>query len=126
MTSEQLAKINPAVEQFITNKKLGGASVLVLRRGKIVFQNHYGFSYSWSPHPVDAFYKKAQALDRKKTLAEMTQAISSAPLLYQPGTQWVYGINTDVLVIVTMEQTLPYNGNLENTLKPIIYGAVKK
>jgi CubicO group peptidase (beta-lactamase class C family) len=30
------------------------------------------------------------------------------------------------LVVVTMEQTMPYNGNLETTLKPIIYDAVLK
>jgi len=30
------------------------------------------------------------------------------------------------LVVVTMEQTMPYNGNLELALKPLIYGAVLK
>lgn len=182
MSSAQLAKIDPAVEKFITDKKLGGASVLVLRKGKIVFQNHYGFasrakeipvdqntlfriysmtkaitsaaalmlyeegklqlddpihkhlpefknltvwqengdpipaepaptirdllrhtagfSYGWGGHPVDAFYQKATPLDRDKTLSEMSQAIASSPLLYQPGTQWVYGINTDILARV--------------------------
>jgi CubicO group peptidase (beta-lactamase class C family) len=32
----------------------------------------------------------------------------------------------DELVVVTMEQTMPYNWNMEDTLKPIIYGAIKK
>ena len=32
----------------------------------------------------------------------------------------------DELVVVTMEQTLPYNSNLEEALKPIIYQAIKK
>lgn len=30
------------------------------------------------------------------------------------------------LVVITMEQTMPYNWNLERSLKPIIYGAVLK
>ena len=30
----------------------------------------------------------------------------------------------DELVVVTMEQTLPYNSNMEKTLKPIIYEAI--
>lgn len=30
------------------------------------------------------------------------------------------------LVVVTMEQTMPYNWNLEQSLKPVIYGAVLK
>ena len=30
------------------------------------------------------------------------------------------------LIVITMEQTMPYNWNLEHELKPIIYGALKK
>lgn len=30
------------------------------------------------------------------------------------------------LVVVTMEQTMPYNWNMEKTLKPLIYAAVRK
>ncbi|MFT6178075.1 MAG: CubicO group peptidase (beta-lactamase class C family) [Akkermansiaceae bacterium] len=182
MSPEALAKIDPAVENLIETKRLAGGSVIVLRKGHIVYQKQFGlanraekkpikkdtlfriysmtkgitsaaammlfdegkldldapiskhlpefknltvwqkdgdpvpadptptirdllrhtagFSYGWSTHPVDAFYQKAQPLDRNKTLAEMTQAIADIPLLYQPGTQWVYGINTDVLARV--------------------------
>jgi CubicO group peptidase (beta-lactamase class C family) len=32
----------------------------------------------------------------------------------------------DDLLVITMEQTLPYNWNLENTLKPIIYSALER
>lgn len=32
----------------------------------------------------------------------------------------------DELVVITMEQTMPYNWNMEDSLKPIIYGALKK
>lgn len=199
MSSEQLAKINPAVEKFISDKKLGGASVIVLRKGRIVFQNQYGFasraekkpvtkdtifriysmtksitsaaammlfeegkldlddpihkhlpefkkltvwqkngepippnpaptvrdllrhtaglSYGWSGHPVDAFYQKAQPIARDKTLSEMTTAISTAPLLYQPGTQWVYGINTDVLArVIEVASGQPFDQFLKKRL----------
>ena len=30
------------------------------------------------------------------------------------------------LVVITMEQTMPFNWNLERTLKPIIYKAIEK
>ncbi len=182
ISPDALAKIDPAIENLIETKRLAGGSVIVLRKGHIVYQKQFGlanrtekkpvkkdtifriysmtkgitsaaammlfdegkldlddpiskhlpefknltvwqkngdpvpadpaptirdllrhtagFSYGWSPHPVDAFYKKAQPLSRDKTLAGMAQAIASAPLLYQPGTQWVYGINTDVLARV--------------------------
>ena len=32
----------------------------------------------------------------------------------------------DELVVITMEQTLPYNSNLEDTLKPIIYRSINR
>ncbi len=56
-----------------------------------------GFSYGWSGHPVDRFYQRSQPLDRDKTLAEMSRSICGAPLLFQPGTKWNYGISTDIL-----------------------------
>ncbi|MGB0774679.1 MAG: serine hydrolase domain-containing protein [Akkermansiaceae bacterium] len=179
MSSEQLAKIAPAVEKMIEKNLLAGGSVLVMRKGHIVYQNQFGFrnkatkapvkadtifrifsmtkavtsaaamrlheqgkidldapihkyipelktltvwqqdgkplpakpaptvrdllrhtagfSYGWSNHPVDRMYKKAKPLEKRKNLAEMVTAIKDIPLLYQPGTQWVYGINSDVL-----------------------------
>lgn len=179
MSSERLAEIDPAMEKLISQKKLAGGSVLVLRKGHIVYDKQFGltsqsaktpvkqdtifriysmtkaitsaaammlaeegkldlddpiskhlpefselkvwkknsdpikaspaptvrdllrhtagFSYGWGGHPVDSFYQKAQPLARNKSLAQMTKAISKVPLLYQPGSDWVYGINTDVL-----------------------------
>ncbi|MGY8648064.1 MAG: serine hydrolase domain-containing protein [Verrucomicrobiales bacterium] len=179
MSTDALAKIDPAVEKLIADKKLVGGSVLVLRKGHIVYHKQFGlanrrtkapvkkntifriysmskgitsaatmmlyeegkldlddpiskhlpefknltvwqknsdpvpakpaptirdllrhtagFSYGWGGHPVDKLYGKAKPLDRDKSLAEMTQAASGIPLLYQPGSQWVYGINTDIL-----------------------------
>ena len=179
MSPDVLAKIDPTVEELIAQKKLAGASVLVLRSGAIVYQKQFGFanraaktpmkadtifriysmtkaitsaatlmlheekklnlddpitrflpefallnvwqkegdpepakpmptirdllrhtagfSYGWGGHPVDRYYRRFQPLDRNKTLAEMSRAISGAPLLFQPGTKWNYGINTDLL-----------------------------
>lgn len=182
MSSEALAEIDPAVETLIEKNRLAGGSVIVLRKGHIVYQKQFGyanraekkpvkkdtifriysmtkgvtsaaammladegklnlddpitrflpefrlltiwkrnedpvdadplpsirdllrhtagFSYGWSGHPVDRYYRRFKPLDRNKTLAEMTRAISGVPLLYEPGTKWVYGINTDILARV--------------------------
>ena len=179
MSPEILAKIGPEVETLIEKKKLVGGSVLILRDGKIVYQNQFGyanraskvpmkkdtifriysmtkaitsaaalmlyeekklnlddpitrflpefsllnvwqrrgdptpadplptirdllrhtggFSYGWGGHPVDRSYRRFQPLDRDKTLAEMSRSICGVPLLFQPGTKWNYGINTDIL-----------------------------
>jgi CubicO group peptidase (beta-lactamase class C family) len=57
----------------------------------------YGFHYA---HPVDAMYRAAgfewgspEGLD----LAACCDAWASLPLLFQPGTEWNYGVSTDVL-----------------------------
>ncbi|YCM43190.1 serine hydrolase domain-containing protein [Verrucomicrobiaceae bacterium 227] len=182
MSAKVLAEIAPAVENLIEKKQLAGGSVLVLRKGQVVYQQEFGyanrarknpvtqdtifriysmskgitsaaalmlsdagkidldapistylpefrnltvwqkngepvkadpapnvrdllrhtagFSYGWSLHPVDQQYKQVQMLSRDKSLTEMTQSLADIPLLYQPGTRWVYGINTDVLARV--------------------------
>ena len=57
----------------------------------------YGFHYS---HPVDAIYRAGgfewgtpPGLD----LAECCEAWAAMPLLFQPGSEWNYGVSTDVL-----------------------------
>ena len=47
--------------------------------------------------PVDQMYTKAQVLDRRSSLADMTKKVGEIPLLYQPGTRWVYSVSVDVL-----------------------------
>ncbi|MBV8957705.1 MAG: beta-lactamase family protein [Actinobacteria bacterium] len=69
----------------------------------------YGFHYA---HPVDAMYRAAgfewgQPPDAD--LAECCDRWARIPLLFQPGTEWNYGVNTDVLgrlVEVCSGQTL--------------------
>lgn len=179
MSSEGLAKIEPAVTALINDKKLAGCSVLVIRKGSVVYQNEFGFadraakkpitkdtlfriysmtksitsaaalmlfdegklalddplskhlpefkevkvwkkdgdpvpakpeptikdllrhtagfSYGWGPTEVDRMYQKINPLDHNKSLAEMSKGVAKLPLLYQPGQQWVYGINSDLL-----------------------------
>src|SRR5207253_4076484 len=57
----------------------------------------YGFHHA---HPVDAMYRAAgfewgQPPDAD--LAECCDRWAAIPLLFQPGTEWNYGVNTDVL-----------------------------
>lgn len=41
--------------------------------------------------------KKANAINRDNTLQKMTQKMGQTPLMYEPGTDWVYGTSIDVL-----------------------------
>ncbi len=57
----------------------------------------YGFH---NVHPVDAMYRAAGfewAHPEGLTLAEICDLWASIPLVFQPGTEWNYGVSTDVL-----------------------------
>ncbi len=49
--------------------------------------------------PVDALYRDIgiSMPGAETPLAEMAQRLARAPLLFQPGTQWNYGVSTDLL-----------------------------
>jgi CubicO group peptidase (beta-lactamase class C family) len=49
--------------------------------------------------PVDAYYRDNQIAmpGADAPLAEMSQRVARAPLLFQPGSQWNYGVSTDIL-----------------------------
>jgi CubicO group peptidase (beta-lactamase class C family) len=179
MSAKGLAKIKPAVEQLIADQKLAGGSVLILRKGHLVYQEEFGhrdiaadapiekdtifriysmtksitsaaililheegklniddpiakllpefkdvtvwsdngdpvtptrpptirdllrhtggLTYGWGPTEVHSRYQELDPLSRSKTLAEMATTLAGIPLLYQPGTQWVYSVSTDLL-----------------------------
>jgi CubicO group peptidase (beta-lactamase class C family) len=178
MSAEKLGEIGPTVDKLIEQRKLAGASVIVLRKGQVVYREDFGmrdrgrelpveddtifriysmskaitsaaimmlaergkldldnpvhkfvpelkdtkvwtnggevaperpptvrdllrhtagYGYGWGNHPVDAIAKKADLLNRDITLEEMGRRAGSVPLRFQPGTQWMYGINTDML-----------------------------
>src|SRR5207244_970379 len=57
----------------------------------------YGFHHS---HPVDAMYRAAGfewGSPSGADLAACCDAWAALPLLFQPGTEWNYGVSTDVL-----------------------------
>ena len=54
-----------------------------------------GFTYGFAgEHPVDALYRKANPTGG--TLAQMVERLAALPLKFSPGTQWNYGVSTDV------------------------------
>ena len=54
----------------------------------------YGF---FGNTEVDKQYRAANLFSGDLTLAEFTKKLSALPLLFHPGEQWNYGVNTDVL-----------------------------
>jgi CubicO group peptidase (beta-lactamase class C family) len=54
-----------------------------------------GFSYGNSGTVVDAMYKDQHVLS-SKNLQEMIDKLAKIPLLYQPGTKWIYSMSMDI------------------------------
>ena len=55
-----------------------------------------GFTYGFfGNHPVDKEYLKAAIL-QSKSLQEMIEKLAKIPLMYQPGSRWVYSVSMDI------------------------------
>jgi len=55
-----------------------------------------GFTYgAFGNTPVDKMYQ-AQGILQSKSLQDMVNKLANIPLLYQPGTKWVYSVSMDV------------------------------
>jgi len=80
-----------------------------------------GFTYGiFGNTPVDKIYQSANLL-RSASLKEFIDKLSKIPLLYQPGTQWVYSVSSDVqgyIVEKLSGQSLP-DYVQQNIFKPL-------
>ena len=57
-----------------------------------------GLTYAWSSNKkISQAFKDAGVLYRDKKVVPMVSGMDKVPLLFQPGTDWVYGCSTDVL-----------------------------
>ena len=57
-----------------------------------------GLTYAWSSNKkISQALKDAGVLYRDKKVVPMVSGMDKVPLLFQPGTDWVYGCSTDVL-----------------------------
>jgi len=67
-----------------------------------LFTHTSGLSYGWDPDdPVDQIYRQARQEYREQeidpTLKDIVLDLASAPLAFQPGTEWRYSLSVDVL-----------------------------
>lgn len=61
-----------------------------------ILRHTAGFVYGAGPTPAHDAYVAAEPLALTIPLAEASRRLATAPLLYQPGTQWEYSIAVDV------------------------------
>ncbi|HXY00615.1 MAG TPA: serine hydrolase domain-containing protein [Candidatus Limnocylindrales bacterium] len=80
-----------------------------------------GFTYGFfGTSPVDKEYQKAGVM-QSKSLQEMIDKLAKIPLMYQPGTRWVYSLSMDVqgyIVEKLSGQSLP-DFMQEHIFKPL-------
>lgn len=55
-----------------------------------------GFANQDADEPWKTLYAETVPFHRDNTLAEMAERLASMPLMFQPGTRWVYGPSVDV------------------------------
>lgn len=61
-----------------------------------LMSHNAGFTYGiFGTSPVDKMYRDAQVLG-SRNLQEMIDKLAKIPLLYQPGTKWVYSVSVDI------------------------------
>jgi CubicO group peptidase (beta-lactamase class C family) len=65
-----------------------------------VLRHTAGFVYGQGNTPVHAAYMKANPLALNIDLAEMGKRLATAPLLYDPGTRWLYSVAVDVQALL--------------------------
>jgi CubicO group peptidase (beta-lactamase class C family) len=80
-----------------------------------------GFTYGvFGTTPVDKLYQSAGVL-QSKSLQEMIDKLAKIPLLYQPGTRWVYSVSMDIqgyIIEKLSGQSLP-DFMQQNIFKPL-------
>ena len=80
-----------------------------------------GFYYGDDHTPVAEIYRAADATNKRNTLSEESKILGSIPLLFQPGTRWLYGPSVDVqALLVERLSGMPFDQYLEQKIfKPL-------
>ncbi len=80
-----------------------------------------GFYAGIDHTPVAEIYRAANPTDKTNTLAQEAKKLGSLPLLFQPGTRWLYGPSVDVQAyLVERLSGMPFDKYLESRIfKPL-------
>jgi CubicO group peptidase (beta-lactamase class C family) len=76
-----------------------------------------GFYYGNDHSPVAEIYRAADPSNKRNTLEEEARELGSLPLLFQPGTRWLYGPSVDVqALLVERLSGMPFDKYLQKTI----------
>lgn len=65
-----------------------------------IMRHTAGFSYGGTATPADAAFSAADPLNLKNDLSEFGRRLASAPLLFDPGSEWSYSAAVDVQALL--------------------------
>jgi CubicO group peptidase (beta-lactamase class C family) len=79
---------------------------------------HTAGFYGGTDHsPVGEIYRAADPGDRNHTLSDEAKKLASIPLLFQPGTRWLYGPSVDVqALLVERLSGMPFDQYVRRTI----------
>jgi CubicO group peptidase (beta-lactamase class C family) len=76
-----------------------------------------GFYYGNDHSPVAEIYRAGDPTNKRNTLAEEARTLGSLPLLFQPGTRWLYGPSVDVqALLVERLSGMPFDQYLQKKI----------
>jgi CubicO group peptidase (beta-lactamase class C family) len=127
LPSDPISKFIPEFEHLKVFKGVDAAGNIVLEDPvhpptmEELLTHTAGFTYGFFGNsPVDKEYQKVSVF-QSKNLQEMIDKVAKLPLLYQPGTRWVYSISMDIqgyIVEKLSGQSLP-DFMQEHIFKPL-------
>jgi CubicO group peptidase (beta-lactamase class C family) len=80
-----------------------------------VFRHTAGFSYGTGPEPVQKLL--TPSLYTEPSLEALAKRLANAPLIYQPGTRWVYSFSHDVQArLVEVLSGMPFDEYVRKTI----------
>ena len=116
LPSDPIAKFIPEFANLKVYKGVGPNGQLILTDPdhaptmRELMTHTAGFTYGFFGNsPVDNMYREAKLFD-SKDLHEFITKVAKIPLVYQPGTQWLYSVSMDIqgyIVEKLSGQTLP-------------------
>src|SRR5271165_5237791 len=102
LPTDPIAKYIPEFEHLKVFKGVDAAGNMIVEEPlhpptmQELMSHSAGFTYGFfGSSPVDKAYQAAGVL-QSKSLQEMVDKLAKLPLMYQPGTRWVYSLSMDI------------------------------
>jgi CubicO group peptidase (beta-lactamase class C family) len=115
LPSDPISKFIPEFAHLKVFKGLDASGKMILEEPdhaptmRELMTHTAGFTYGFGTTVVDAMYRDQHVLE-SKNLQEMIDKLAKIPLLYQPGTKWIYSMSMDIegyIIEKLSGQTLP-------------------